>query len=418
MKGIPPNDDHYIDRVIEAGPAAGLVTSQPIVDEQGMILVGGGQRVTPSLRERLVHHKLLRPIDTSLIAEKPIEGDDLAGLGESLLDRQPLLRRFAARVPDRRRLLDLVRHIEIPDPLRVKLTVGATDDTRLDHLLSVTLTALAIGMRQDLPGGELKALGLAAILHDLGKLHLPPSLFSHAGELSDEMRRQIEAHPVIMHAILKSLGPRYTPAAEAILEHHERTDGSGYPRGITAEAFSPLGAILALAEFVVSLRDRRDCIHTLTALKMHRHQFDPAAVSTLFYLLGETLDAQPQVAISTDELHRRLDRAARTAQEWVEAGAAVHDAKSQAEFEWLAERGREILTFFRRLSLQPDAIDTSLSLIADDPVALNELAIITDEMERRLRDTQWEARRRLGNSGEHAGLPPTVSALLSGREDR
>ncbi|MFO7808319.1 HD-GYP domain-containing protein [Guyparkeria sp.] len=402
--------DHYLDRVVEAGKSAGLVTASPVRDHNGMTLVGAGAPVNADLRERLLRHKLLRPIDESLHAERPVTVATLVERARELLSEQAILGRLAERVPDESRLVAIIRAIDLPPPIEIKLTVATHDNAeRLDHLLTVTLTALAIGLRRQHSPADLKSLGLAALLHDLGDLHIDPTIFEQATGLSVNMRRQIEAHPVIMHTVLDAFGPRYLDAARAILEHHERVDGSGYPRGLTGERLSPLGRILALAEFVVSLRSRRECSHTLVALKLQRHHFDPELVAVLFDLIGQTEPPGQAAGIPLAGLTERLAQSQAHIENWIAISAQADSlGLPSAAMDWLHERSMAIERHFARLGLERNALEKSLAPIADDAEAIAELGIIAEEIERQVRDTAWEAHRRLGQNVPSDDLPEPI----------
>ena len=392
-----PPPEHYLDRLAAVGERAGLVTSEPLTDRNGMVLAGSGTRMTAELRDRLVRHKLLRPIDESLQSSDPVTIDRLLDRARLLLDSQPLLRRLGSGVPDVRRLLAVLGSVDIPEPLQIKLTVAAaTDARRLDHLLLVTLTALAIGQRHALPPNELKSLALAGILHDLGELHIDPAIFAPSTTLSAAMRRQVEAHPVIMHAVLDSFGRRYADAARAILEHHERVDGSGYPRGRRGDQLSQAGQVLALAEFLVSLHTRRECTHTIIALKLQRHHFDPALVETAFRMLGSIQTATDAPEGTFAELVTRLQESQTVLTEWLALSEPDDDlALPERDLSWLHDRAATIQRHFTRLGIHTDDLERSLEPIADDSDAIAELTIVADEIRYQIIDTTWEFHRRV-----------------------
>ena len=93
------------------------------------------------------------------------------------------------------------------------------------------LNAEEYGMDQD----RLEVLRFAAILHDVGKLGVPTRVLRKDGPLTPEERRVIELHPEYGHEIVRGIA-FLGQARSAILHHHERMDGSGYPRGVEGEA--------------------------------------------------------------------------------------------------------------------------------------------------------------------------------------
>ncbi|MFN2381980.1 MAG: HD-GYP domain-containing protein [Guyparkeria sp.] len=406
--------DHYLDHVVEASDRVGLATSEALTDQNGMVLAGAGTPMTAELRDRLVRHKLLRPIDESLSVQDPVTTERLLERADALLGSNPLLQRLAEQLPDSGRLRSMIRTIDLPRPLQIKLTVAAANEpTRLDHALMVTLTALAIGLRHDLPVGELKSLALAGVLHDLGELHIDPSIYRSSADLSVPMRRQIEAHPVIMHAVLESLDSRYVDAARAILEHHERVDGSGYPRGLAGRRLSLLGQVLGLAEFLASLHARRESTHMIVALKLQRHHFDSDLVETTFRLLGP---ASISTGVAPHTFHDLVDRLSNLMDvviAWKGLAARGDQVGLPATHQaWLQERAATIRHHFSRLGMHAEGLERSLEPIAQDDEAIAELSIIAEEIRRQIMDTSWEAHRRIGPALIE-GLPEAERQVLT-----
>src|SRR6266571_2252988 len=94
---------------------------------------------------------------------------------------------------------------------------------------------------------ELKNIAMGAWLHDIGKLAIPDAILLKPGSLTDEERQVMQRHVQIGYDLVKGI-PFLSNAAEIILGHHERCDGSGYPRGLKAEEI-PVGArIFAVAD--------------------------------------------------------------------------------------------------------------------------------------------------------------------------
>ncbi|MFW6021493.1 MAG: HD-GYP domain-containing protein, partial [Guyparkeria sp.] len=301
-----------------------------------------------------------------------------------------------------------------PRPLQIKLTVAAANEpARLDHALMVTLTALAIGLRCDLSVSELKSLALAGVLHDLGELHIDPSIYRSSVDLSVPMRRQIEAHPVIMHAVLESLGNRYGDSARAILEHHERVDGSGYPRGLAGGQLSLLGQVLGLAEFLASLHARRESMHMIVALKLQRHHFDADLVETAFRLLGPASISAGNAPHAFHELVDRLSSLMEVVTAWKDLAVRSDQVGLPPTHQgWLQERAATIGHHFNRLGMHAEDLERSLEPIARDDEAIAELSIIAEEIGRQVMDTSWEAHRRIGPALIE-GLPEADRRMLT-----
>jgi len=105
-------------------------------------------------------------------------------------------------------------------------------------------------------GTQLDALRLAGTIHDVGKIAVPAEILSKPGRLSEIEFELIKAHPTTGFEILADVDFG-SPVAEMVLQHHERLDGSGYPRGLRGEAILPGARILAVADVVEAMSSFR-----------------------------------------------------------------------------------------------------------------------------------------------------------------
>jgi HD-GYP domain-containing protein (c-di-GMP phosphodiesterase class II) len=124
------------------------------------------------------------------------------------------------------------------------------------HSLRVAETSLLLGQGLRLEPDDLVQLRRGALLHDLGMLLVPESALLRPAALSEAEVALVRQHPAYAHELMQSVGYLHR-AAEGVLGHHERWDGSGYPHGLQAEQ-APLAArILAVADVWDSLRAPR-----------------------------------------------------------------------------------------------------------------------------------------------------------------
>lgn len=180
-----------------------------------------------------------------------------------------------------------------------RLVVSLLDEREPGHALHsnrVRIFACILGRAMGLSERAVEDLSWAALLHDLGKIGVPESILLKTGPLTREERRAVERHA--------ELGARFAeahealaPAADLIRAHHERYDGTGYPRGLKGEAI-PLGArILAVADAYEALRTDRRYRPAMTREQAARHiqdgagrHFDPE-VTTVFRACQDELES-------------------------------------------------------------------------------------------------------------------------------
>lgn len=178
----------------------------------------------------------------------------------------------------------VIRFLEVnSDPARYQVT----------HAVNSTVLALVIGEYLKAPPHRLIELGNACMLHEIGMTKLPEALQRSSKALSPEERRAMMAHTALGYRILKSVSAPENVALAA-LEHHERIDGSGYPRGLSGEKIAEYARIIAVAcsyDAMVSHRPFREKSiggHSAIRefLQVSRKQYDDRVLKALVYTLS------------------------------------------------------------------------------------------------------------------------------------
>ncbi len=137
------------------------------------------------------------------------------------------------------------------------LNVSADGDGyMISHAVNTTILALAIGDYLKMPPHRLIELGQACILHEIGMLKLPPELRRTSRSLSPEERKAMSTHTVLGYRIIKGFSAPENVALAA-LEHHERIDGSGYPRALATPKISEYALITGVACSYDAMLSRR-----------------------------------------------------------------------------------------------------------------------------------------------------------------
>ncbi len=136
------------------------------------------------------------------------------------------------------------------------LTIEAKDQTTHDHLQRVKIFCIEVGKEMKLNQLEMQALSVASLLHDIGKLAVPEYIISKPGKLSVEEFEKVKIHPTVGAEILERVGFPY-PVAPIVRAHHEKWDGTGYPKGLRGTDI-PIGArILSAVDYVDALASDR-----------------------------------------------------------------------------------------------------------------------------------------------------------------
>jgi putative nucleotidyltransferase with HDIG domain len=182
----------------------------------------------------------------------------------------------------------------------IKALAEADDDT-YRHSHEVAVTATAVGRRLGLDRAQLVEVELAALLHDVGKLYLPPTLLSKPGKLTPAELHLIRQHPE-WGADMVAQVPGLEAVAEIVRLHHERPDGTGYPHGLTLERIPLAARIISVCDAYGAMTKRRPyrvplrVEAALTELERHAGtQFDADVVSALTFYINSARE-YPSVA--------------------------------------------------------------------------------------------------------------------------
>lgn len=134
--------------------------------------------------------------------------------------------------------------------------VEMRDPYTAGHERRVTRLALEIGRRMDLDERCLEGLRLAGTVHDIGKITVPAEILSKPGLLQEYEMSLVRTHAQVGHDVLAAIDFE-RPVADIVLQHHEKLDGSGYPRGLQGEQILAEARILTVADVVEAMSSHR-----------------------------------------------------------------------------------------------------------------------------------------------------------------
>jgi putative nucleotidyltransferase with HDIG domain len=175
--------------------------------------------------------------------------------------------------------------------------LDARDEYTAGHSAAVAVYARDIASRLNLPEEQAQLAHLAGLVHDIGKVGLPPGLLEKPGPLTLEERRIMEEHPIIGERILAKVED-YREIAMIVRHHHERVDGAGYPDGIVGDEIPLIARILAVADAynaMTSGRPYRDAMPSRVArMRLAQavgSQFDTSVTAAFEAILATASEA-------------------------------------------------------------------------------------------------------------------------------
>jgi HD-GYP domain-containing protein (c-di-GMP phosphodiesterase class II) len=246
---------------------AGMVLAKSIIDERGNVLLRQGvplsQDYITNLKRRGFASIYISDSDTDDILIEDIISEEVRHTAQTTLSRifdfaRDLAGEFADADTDT--LVAAIRDTNVVNALRshagfqeledtvtsilaeiieTEMLTGISqirshDDLTYGHSVNVTVTGLMIGKRLYLNRQDLKRLGAGCMLHDIGKIFInPDALHAQEGRIpSPTDIRNLREHPRLGYELLRARNPQAVMTNHVALEHHERQDGRGYPRGL------------------------------------------------------------------------------------------------------------------------------------------------------------------------------------------
>lgn len=390
-----PEPEHFARAVTELGDRRTVVSSEEIFNAQGVKILDKGVVVDTRLFERLTQHQLKHPLSQSVEAESPVTAQVVHDAAQALLESEPV---YGAMFKDDRlrdMLLVELKLVPLPAPIAFQLTLARDTQPELwMHSLRSAVTAAWLISRLDGARHDMRMLAAAGLLHDLGMLHVNPVLLQPAVQLDRASRRQLYTHPVVSRMLLERHHEYAPQMLAAVLEHHERLDGSGYPRRLSGDEQSLWGRVLALTELVTAMvtaatptPSRRLSI----VLRMNRHRYDPALVKEVNALLAGIDDAE--AAPNADNAVPDLVEIDKLLSAWkAPEGIEALDEARKSSVTQVQEQCAQLTRMLAAAGSAPAQLEV-LGDPGDDAALAGELALIRREAAWQLRVVSRQARR-------------------------
>ena len=279
-------EQHYLEQLTTLGESTKIIASEDIRSSMGVKLLEEGARINRGVLHRLLQHKLLRSIDYSVLVENAVHRNTLIVEGLALMAGDSALSLALNAARPERFIRQCFARTVLNVAMQNKLTLAYRQRPELfAHSLQVALLARLIGEELRLDGSELDVATTAGLFHDLGELHCDPAILGSKDPLTADQRHHIQAHPVTGYLIAKEM-QNYPPlVSRAIFEHHERLDGSGYPKGLQDHEICRPAKILSLADVTARLLEKHTLNDVHTVLKQSTDKLDRDMVGALTALL-------------------------------------------------------------------------------------------------------------------------------------
>ncbi len=145
-----------------------------------------------------------------------------------------------------------------PEALLWMSRIKNQNEYTAEHCLNVCVLAIAFGRHLRMTEEELHLLGLCGLLHDVGKMRIPTEILDKPGKFTEEEFEVMKQHTVFGHDMLQNQTRRvHSVALDVVLNHHERPDGMGYPRGLGEREISEFTRIISVVDTYDAITSNR-----------------------------------------------------------------------------------------------------------------------------------------------------------------
>ncbi|MES2889136.1 MAG: HD domain-containing phosphohydrolase [Pseudomonadota bacterium] len=289
-----------LDAIVQASARCAIIASQDIVDARGTRLWPRGQPVSPALAHSLHAHKLAQPLEVCLDARDGVTLFTLCTELRGLLEGSGAASQLLGAHADM--LLHEVKQLDLHPVAQLLLTTAAaTRPQSLSHAVLAMALAGALAASRELNWlgsgrATVRLAMLGGLLHDLGEVYLPPEHLGPTGPQGLAGHQQLMQHPRLAQRLLDATTDYPRLLTQAIGEHHERLDGSGYPARLLDPHLGALGKLLAVVEVATTVLGRHTApaSRLRLALQVVPGEFDTTCTDLLAHMARSLPESLPK----------------------------------------------------------------------------------------------------------------------------
>lgn len=416
---------HFLNKLLRLAAAKQVMATHDIVDVHGTTLVACGARLDGEHFAVLAGRKLKRTIESSLRVDDAVDTALIVSTARRIIDTSmPIRSILEAAGGNAAGALAHLSAMAFGDAMRMLLTLADHDGAHaLEHAVSVSLLSIGMAGQLRLSDDEQHAAGLAGLLHDIGELYIAPAWLAPGKRLLPHEWAHLVMHPRLGQMLVSELGA-YPPAVgRAIAEHHERCDGTGYPRQSPGKRISAAGQAVSVAEMIAGVLGKDNPLERAElALKIVPGEHARELVSAISGALRMESNYHPAAHDDTagredaSRLFRRICAVLEQGQDLLDGPGA----KSPHSRDLLAQMLERMLTIQRAF------ISTGLDIYLNANHGLNDVAdgvlkfekaVATREIQWRLRDIARDLALHTAGSPDEKSLFASLTGLLDDDSD-
>lgn len=393
-------ETYYTRCVIELADIVPVSTSQAIFSVTGIKLVNSGVRLNSTFFERLARHKVLPPLEQCLQVEHGVDHEKIILIAQQMLQEDAVFKRMARVLPDVAMWLAPLQKVNLSEPVIFLLTLAREQRPKLlQHSVRVALISIYLGIRLGMSLQHLTVLATAGLFHDLGELRIDAQLLEQQHKATPEERVLLRTHPAISQHILLNTAAYPMEIISAVVQHHERMDGSGYPFGLSGSEMSRYGRVLSMSEAVAGKLESVTSNNETALefmLKLNSHQFDAHLLSFMTAMLahGEINNEYPASApASLSHIHYEIEKIGLALNYWQRLlDKTPASPRSPAAF--IQQRLSKLGVASRAAGINPADKFSLTTGIEQDAAGLSEVEQLSNEALHQVREIVFEVHRR------------------------
>lgn len=234
-----------------------VTAATDICNAHGAVLIPKHSQINLTLANKISHSDLYEPFENCIELSWYFDGKALFEIYDQAFNRYTYLGSFHKRFQVNGLLKESCRYYDQFPSLVQKMTIMKSIlPVLFKQAICSAYLALAIAQQMKMDKQQCCQAFLAGLIHDIGILHLDADLVTTKGEYTPEQWQAMQRHTLIGHDLLLAIDGMPKVIAKAVLEHHERLDGSGYPFSKKMDELSIMGQILGMADTCIGLFSR------------------------------------------------------------------------------------------------------------------------------------------------------------------
>ncbi len=247
--------NHYAGYLARENRHTSVSSTEDIYNSHGALLVRAGTRVDDEVADRILRHKLVKPLAEQVHIEQCVGWKDIEAQLQAVFNRFPDLRILHDALDFEKTFYRMLHSSKLQPLLAQRLTILR------DQFPAIFENSVFCGWFSALIAREMgqdsafcHAALLTGLLREIGFLHLDSDILGSTSELSADQWRSIQAHVIVGYLITSQEQDLDPLVPVGIIEHHERADGIGYPVGLYGSSLSLLGQVIGMADAIQALR--------------------------------------------------------------------------------------------------------------------------------------------------------------------